>query len=516
MSLAWLHTVQAMELDVRLQKASADAEQQAEEARKAVAAAAAAAAAVPPPIAGAAHLQQQQPGAAEPLANGDSGMLMHGVRRSATGFMATLSESLGGAAAVAVAAIGGPEHVPGAPPHGVVPGAPAQETELERKTRELQAKQQQLMQERRRQEEERLLAALSSPLGYHKGKPLAALIVFRCCLQWRAFQADRTSVFDRIIQVRGMVWGCGGGGGRGGAQGWIMGVRGVGVALLRSALDEYTKLVKFDSMTLITYHDSDQMVYKYMCIHSTCAVDCSTCFTGCPLSPALPDHPPCLPCLPDGAHALTQVIGSQIERRQEDNACLAYWLTNTVTLLHLLQRNIKPASSGAAGVKRVAAAGRNLMGGLFGRSPAAGGCGLGWRAAWVGWRGAWVGGTHTHTDVRAGRCCVVVQQHVLLTQAPDILPVPCAKYTQTCTCVLLQARAHTPAPSSSPSLPPFLPRSSSSLPPSLPPYNLQARPQSMAEQLVVSGWWRQSTLPCCSSSSWMLLCKRSSLSCVIT
>jgi len=69
-----------------------------------------------------------------------------------------------------------------------------------------------------------------------------------------------------------------------------------------------------------------------------------------------------------------QVIGSQIERQQDDNACLAYWLTNTVTLLHLLQRNIKPASGGSGSVKRVAAAGRSLMGGLFGRQPGAGRC----------------------------------------------------------------------------------------------------------------------------------------------
>jgi myosin-5 len=57
------------------------------------------------------------------------------------------------------------------------------------------------MQERRRMEEERLLAALPAPMGFHKGRPVAALVVFRCCLQWRAFQADRTSVFDRIIHV---------------------------------------------------------------------------------------------------------------------------------------------------------------------------------------------------------------------------------------------------------------------------------------------------------------------------
>lgn len=51
-------------------------------------------------------------------------------------------------------------------------------------------------------EEERLLTALPQPMGFHKGRPVAALVVFRCCLQWRAFQADRTSVFDRIIHVR--------------------------------------------------------------------------------------------------------------------------------------------------------------------------------------------------------------------------------------------------------------------------------------------------------------------------
>lgn len=37
----------------------------------------------------------------------------------------------------------------------------------------------------------------------------------------------------------------------------------------------------------------------------------------------------------------------QVEAHQEDNAMLSYWLSNTVTLLYLLQRNIKPASGGS-------------------------------------------------------------------------------------------------------------------------------------------------------------------------
>jgi len=145
---------------------------------------------------------------------------------------------------------------------GMTPGAAGPETETERKMRELQAKQQQLIQEKRKQEEERLLSAISGNLGFHKGRPLAAVIVFRCCLQWRSFQADRTSLFDRIIGV----------------------------------------------------------------------------------------------------------IGSQIERQQDDNAFLAYWLTNTVTLLHMLQKNVKPAS-GSQYTRRpsTASAARGVFGTLFGR-----------------------------------------------------------------------------------------------------------------------------------------------------
>jgi hypothetical protein len=33
---------------------------------------------------------------------------------------------------------------------------------------------------------------------------------------------------------------------------------------------------------------------------------------------------------------------NQIEEQQQDNNCLAYWLTNTATLLHMLQRNTQP------------------------------------------------------------------------------------------------------------------------------------------------------------------------------
>jgi myosin V len=45
-------------------------------------------------------------------------------------------------------------------------------------------------QERRKAEEERLLSALAQPLGFHRGRPVAALVIFRSCLHWRAFQVE--------------------------------------------------------------------------------------------------------------------------------------------------------------------------------------------------------------------------------------------------------------------------------------------------------------------------------------
>jgi hypothetical protein len=68
-----------------------------------------------------------------------------------------------------------------------------------------------------------------------------------------------------------------------------------------------------------------------------------------------------------------QVIGSQVERQQDDNACLAYWLANMVTLLYLLHRNIWPATGGSGSSKRMAAAASGpIMGGLFDKRTNAG------------------------------------------------------------------------------------------------------------------------------------------------
>ena len=74
---------------------------------------------------------------------------------------------------------------------------------MDRRQRELYAKQQQLLREQRTADQEKLLAAIADNLGFHCGRPVAAVVVFRCCLQWKTFQADRTPLFDRIIATMG-------------------------------------------------------------------------------------------------------------------------------------------------------------------------------------------------------------------------------------------------------------------------------------------------------------------------
>jgi hypothetical protein len=58
----------------------------------------------------------------------------------------------------------------------------------------------------------------------------------------------------------------------------------------------------------------------------------------------------------------------QVELHQENNAYLSYWLSNTVTLLYLMQKNIKPASGGGYAA-RLKASGQQV-GGWAGRKQA--------------------------------------------------------------------------------------------------------------------------------------------------
>ncbi|GAV57235.1 Myosin_head domain-containing protein/IQ domain-containing protein/DIL domain-containing protein [Cephalotus follicularis] len=48
-----------------------------------------------------------------------------------------------------------------------------------------------------------LIKCVTQNLGFSHGKPVAAFTIYKCLLQWRSFEAEKTSVFDRLIQLIG-------------------------------------------------------------------------------------------------------------------------------------------------------------------------------------------------------------------------------------------------------------------------------------------------------------------------
>lgn len=46
-----------------------------------------------------------------------------------------------------------------------------------------------------------LLKYLIEDKQFDKNRPIAACIVYKALLQWRSFEAEKTNIFDRIIQT---------------------------------------------------------------------------------------------------------------------------------------------------------------------------------------------------------------------------------------------------------------------------------------------------------------------------
>ncbi|XP_068659158.1 myosin-15 isoform X2 [Aristolochia californica] len=53
--------------------------------------------------------------------------------------------------------------------------------------------------ERHQDNHELLLKCIKGDLGFKDGKPVAACIIYKCLVHWRAFEAERTAMFDYII-----------------------------------------------------------------------------------------------------------------------------------------------------------------------------------------------------------------------------------------------------------------------------------------------------------------------------
>ncbi|KAK3031660.1 hypothetical protein RJ639_035028, partial [Escallonia herrerae] len=48
-----------------------------------------------------------------------------------------------------------------------------------------------------------LIRCIAQHLGFSRGRPIAACIIYKCLRHWRSFEVERTSIFDRIIQIIG-------------------------------------------------------------------------------------------------------------------------------------------------------------------------------------------------------------------------------------------------------------------------------------------------------------------------
>ncbi|VVA34612.1 PREDICTED: myosin-6 [Prunus dulcis] len=57
--------------------------------------------------------------------------------------------------------------------------------------------------ERQHESVDALMNCLTSNVGFSEGKPVAAITIYKCLLHWGSFEAEKTSVFDRLIQIIG-------------------------------------------------------------------------------------------------------------------------------------------------------------------------------------------------------------------------------------------------------------------------------------------------------------------------
>ncbi|CAI0419602.1 unnamed protein product [Linum tenue] len=64
-------------------------------------------------------------------------------------------------------------------------------------------KPQRSLNEKQQDIQDMLLKCVAQDLGFSVGKPVAASLIYKCLLQWRSFEVERTSIFDRIIQAIG-------------------------------------------------------------------------------------------------------------------------------------------------------------------------------------------------------------------------------------------------------------------------------------------------------------------------
>ncbi|MFS7960045.1 putative myosin ATPase [Helianthus anomalus] len=74
---------------------------------------------------------------------------------------------------------------------------------VQRDLAEIDDKPQKSLNEKQIENQELLLRCITQHLGFAGNRPIAACIIYKCLLQWRSFEVEKTSVFDRLIQTIG-------------------------------------------------------------------------------------------------------------------------------------------------------------------------------------------------------------------------------------------------------------------------------------------------------------------------
>ncbi|CAN6919584.1 unnamed protein product [Brassica oleracea] len=77
------------------------------------------------------------------------------------------------------------------------------EIETPARTQESEAKARSLQKERQHENVGALINCVTKNIGFNQGKPVAAFTIYKCLLHWKSFEAERTNVFDRLVQMIG-------------------------------------------------------------------------------------------------------------------------------------------------------------------------------------------------------------------------------------------------------------------------------------------------------------------------
>ncbi|KAK4351679.1 hypothetical protein RND71_030992 [Anisodus tanguticus] len=70
---------------------------------------------------------------------------------------------------------------------------------------EVEGRPQKSLNDKQQEYQDLLIRCLAQHLGFSKGRPVAACIIYKCLRQWRSFEVERTSIFDRVIQTIGQA-----------------------------------------------------------------------------------------------------------------------------------------------------------------------------------------------------------------------------------------------------------------------------------------------------------------------